>query len=101
MANRFYTQKQRNRVVLVATQLLLVLGCLLLMKLAPESPCENMSWWIVTAPVWISVLAVLLWLIYVLHVYVVNYRRQFKALLFLFDGWTIGAFIAYLIKLLQ
>lgn len=66
---RILTQKQWNQARNTARLIILMLCCTLLVKCAPNSPAHALNWWIVLAPVWIPVMALLIYAFGVLLLY--------------------------------
>jgi len=51
----FYTEKQKQWFISSISQIIILFGCLLMAKLSSNSPFKKVSWWVVTAPIWVTV----------------------------------------------
>lgn len=69
---RILTQKQWKQARRNACLCFLILCSLLLIKLAPNSPVSGLNWCIVLAPVWVPILALLIYIFGVLLLYVIS-----------------------------
>ncbi len=84
MPNPTYNPKKKktNLWKVLVFQFILAFLVLVMIKLTPESIGKDWSWWIITAPIWLPVIAfvsldLLLWLVFVLNEYFKNYNDPY------------------------